>query len=52
MMDICGFLRWCTDVGYRSAGLRIEPVDEWRDSVICGEFKAIREAKERACGRR
>ncbi len=50
-MDICGFLRWCTEVGYRSAGPRIEPVDELRDNVIW-EFKAIRGAKEGACGRR
>ncbi len=52
MMNIWGFLRWCTEVGYRSAGPRIELVDELRGNVICIEFKAIREAKERACGRR
>ncbi|SCB55369.1 hypothetical protein GA0061098_103935 [Bradyrhizobium shewense] len=52
MMDICGFLRWCTEERYRSARPGIEPVDELRDNVICVEFQAIRKAKERACERK
>ncbi|MBB4423692.1 hypothetical protein GGD66_002236 [Bradyrhizobium sp. CIR48] len=51
MMDSCVLLRWCSEEGYRSAGPRIEPVDELRDNVICIEFKALRKAKERACER-
>ncbi len=52
MMDICGFLRWCTEEWSRSAGPRIELIDELRDNVVRVELKAIREAKERACARK
>ncbi|SFN84438.1 hypothetical protein SAMN05216573_12373 [Bradyrhizobium sp. Rc3b] len=49
MMDICAFLRWCTEEWSRSAGPRIELIDEF---AACVELKATREAKERACARR
>ncbi|MFK4719017.1 hypothetical protein ABIE89_000117 [Bradyrhizobium niftali] len=42
MMDICGFLRWCSEERYSSA---------LRDNVLCVGFKDLRKAKGRACER-
>ncbi|SFV18822.1 hypothetical protein SAMN05192541_1418 [Bradyrhizobium arachidis] len=42
MMDICGFLRWCSEERYSN---------DLRDNVSRVGFKALRKAKERACER-
>ncbi|BBO08009.1 hypothetical protein SG09_73590 [Bradyrhizobium ottawaense] len=52
MIDIYRFCGWCVVEWFRKAGPRIAEVDLLRDNVLYVEFRAIREAKERACERR
>ncbi len=52
MIDIYGFRGWRAVDWFRNVGPRTEQVNLLRDSVIYVDFRAIREAKGRACERR
>ncbi|WP_439366262.1 hypothetical protein ACNJYD_10445 [Bradyrhizobium sp. DASA03005] len=52
MTDIYGFSGWRAVEWVRNAGRRTEQVNLLRNNVIYVDFRAIREAKERACERR
>ncbi|SCB52163.1 hypothetical protein GA0061099_10284 [Bradyrhizobium yuanmingense] len=52
MIHIYGFRGWRAVEWFRNAGPRTEQVNLLRDNVIYVDFRAIGEAKERACERR